>query len=102
MNLCSSSMIQTTLGHNGIKKSGRILHSFVATLELSPVKSNLIIDGGNVVRGKDWVILTDKIFKENPARTRTEILKELEKLFKAKPIIVPADPSDFTGHAMEW
>ena len=28
---------------------------------IRPLKSDIKIDGGNVIKGKDWVILTDKI-----------------------------------------
>lgn len=66
---------------------------------IDPSKSDLVVDGGNVIKGKDWVILTDKIFTENPGRTKHSVLAELENIFEAKPIIIPADPSDFTGHA---
>ena len=66
---------------------------------IEPTKSDLVIDGGYVINGKDWVILTDKIFAENPGRRKGSVLAELETLFDAKPIIIPADPFDFTGHA---
>lgn len=59
----------------------------------------LILDGGNLIKGKDWIILTDKVFVENPSRDRKTIINELENLFQAKPIIVPREPNDFTGHA---
>lgn len=62
-------------------------------------ESDLTIDGGNVVRGSDFVILTDKIFKENRQRTPKSIVTELEVLFQKQVIIVPKDPADYTGHA---
>ena len=35
------------------------------SLKLETEKSNLIMDGGNLVKSSDCVILTDKIIKEN-------------------------------------
>lgn len=61
--------------------------------------SRIRIDGGNVIKGKDWVILTDKIFKENSDFERKALITELENLFEVKIIIVPQEPGDFTGHA---
>jgi len=61
--------------------------------------SEIRIDGGNVIRGKDWVILTDKVFKENADFKRNKLINELEKLFEVKVIIIQQEPNDFTGHA---
>lgn len=69
------------------------------TIDLEVIESNIKIDGGNVIKGKNWVILTDKIFKENSFIKKNQLLKELEKLFGVEIIIIPQDPIDFTGHA---
>ncbi len=69
------------------------------SIKIDTTISNIKIDGGNVIRGKDWVILTDKIFKENKTISKQSLLKELEMLFEAKPIIIPREPGDYTGHA---
>jgi agmatine deiminase len=69
------------------------------TIGLNTINSTIRIDGGNVIKGKDWVILTDKIFKENLDLERDELIKELEKLFEVRVIIIPQEPNDFTGHA---
>ncbi len=63
------------------------------------VISDIVLDGGNVIRGDDWVICTDKIFTENPRYTRTALVSELEELLEARVIIIPRFPGDFTGHA---
>ncbi|MCU0359629.1 MAG: agmatine deiminase family protein [Bacteroidia bacterium] len=62
-------------------------------------KSHLIVDGGNIIKGATWAILTDKIFKENPNHSRNEIVDELTKLLNVTPIIIPTLPYDWTGHA---
>ncbi len=64
-----------------------------------PTRSKIKLDGGNVIRGEEWVLLTDKIFKENPDFDRFKLIDELERLFGVEVIIVPKEPGDFTGHA---
>lgn len=70
-----------------------------AEIQLAPRSSSLKVDGGNIIRGKHWIILTDMIFKENPRLSRKAILKELESLFDCKPIIIPREPGDYLGHS---
>lgn len=66
---------------------------------LNPQKSNIKIDGGNVIKGETWIILTDKIFSDNPGFTKTGLTTELERLFKARIVIIPREPYDYIGHA---
>ena len=66
-------------------------------------KTALIIDGGNVIKCDDAVIMTDKVFLENRRLnlSRKEVVNELERLF-GKVIIIPwniQDEWDFCGHA---
>jgi agmatine deiminase len=68
-------------------------------LGINTIQSRIVLDGGNLIKGKGWVILTNKIFDENPSTDRLVLLNELEKLFEVKPIIIPREPYDFTGHA---
>ncbi len=69
------------------------------TIDLQVIESNIKIDGGNVIKGKNWVILTDKIFKENSSLKKNQLIRELEKLFGVEILIIPQEPNDFTGHA---
>lgn len=63
-------------------------------------RNPLLVDGGNVVSGFGRVLMTDKVFRENPALTRAEVRAELENALQADRLdFVPADPDDFTGHA---
>jgi agmatine deiminase len=69
-------------------------------INLKTIKSSLIVDGGNVIRATDKVIMCDKVFRENKSLTEKELIKELKKLFEVDQLIfVPWDLSDFTGHA---
>lgn len=67
---------------------------------IETIKSNIILDGGNVTRTTDKVIMTDRIFIDNPLYVRKELIKELRHLFQVdKLFLVPEQPKDFTGHS---
>ena len=67
---------------------------------ISPEKSDIVLDGGNVISWTDKVIMTDKVFTENPKFERQQLILQLKNLFKVDQlIIIPKDPNDFTGHA---
>jgi len=62
--------------------------------------SNINLDGGNVLRWKDRVIVTDRIFQENPAYPdKSKLVNNLEKFFGAEVIVIPQIKSDMTGLA---
>lgn len=63
--------------------------------------SDIILDGGNVVKLDSAVIMCDKVFYENRKKyTEKELIKKLKTLLKFERIIfVPWDEDDFTGHA---
>ena len=62
--------------------------------------SDINLDGGNVVNWSDRVVMTDRIFDENPAYTdKSKLISALENLFQAEIIIIPQIKSDYTGHA---
>jgi agmatine deiminase len=50
--------------------------------------------------GKDHVLISDRIFDENPEyQDENELVAEIECLLEAKVIIIPQINRDFTGHA---
>jgi len=62
--------------------------------------SNINLDGGNVIKWHDKVMITDRIKSENPEyKDLLSLTKEIEKLLNAEVIIIPQIKSDFTGHA---
>lgn len=64
------------------------------------IKSDLVVDGGNVIKGTDIVIMTSRIFKDNSNYAKDELLTKLKELFEVdKLFIIPEQPFDFTGHA---
>jgi agmatine deiminase len=104
--ICINNFIQFAYNPDYLRKiiSGRKSISDVDAIcnaiNVSPVKSNIKLDGGNVMRTTDKVIMCDKIFKENPAIQELDLIKELQTLFQVdKLIFIPTHPGDFTGHA---
>lgn len=64
------------------------------------VRSEIVLDGGNVVRWRDAVILTDKIYSENPGMAQRELEEELRRTLEVERLIViPMEPGDVVGHA---
>lgn len=62
-------------------------------------RSELVIDGGNIVGVPGTAILTDKVFRENPDRSRSEIEDELRRLLRVERLIfIPKEPYDPIGH----
>lgn len=67
--------------------------------KLNPIFSEINLDGGNVIKWHDRVILTDRIFDENEGHEASKMINELESLFETKVIIIPQIYNDTTGHA---
>ena len=63
------------------------------------VKTDLIIDGGNVVKAGQYIIMTEKVYKENPTLPPAEIRNQLRKLFHCDLIMLPWDKNEKYGHA---
>lgn len=62
-------------------------------------QSLVLVDGGNLVRSKNRVILTDRIFKENEA-PREEIEAELKRGLQVSHLyFIPTQPYDTSGHS---
>lgn len=69
-------------------------------LDYSPIRSELVIDGGNVIRCGKTVIMTEKIFAENPKWTKPDLLKQISNEIEVeKVVLIPIEPEDYTGHA---
>ena len=70
--------------------------------KIHPLKEhiNLVIDGGNFVRIGGKAIMTDKIFRENPLKTKAEIVETIKQKCALKElIIIPKQPYDMLGHS---
>ncbi len=65
-------------------------------------KSEIKLEGGNIVVSPDdeKVIISDRVFSENPEYAKSELVRKLDAtLCGPEIIIIPALGSDITGHA---
>lgn len=60
--------------------------------------SGINLDGGNVVRSSDSVIITNRIFKENND-PKEILLSKLEAILETKVYLIPDIKNDMTGHS---
>ena len=60
---------------------------------------DLVIDGGNVVRCDDKIVMTEKVFFENKDKSRNEVQRLLEEAFECDIIFLPWDRKEIFGHS---
>ena len=65
------------------------------------VYTDINLDGGNVVfsPSKEKVIISDRVYSEDPSWHKADLTAKLAKLLEANVIIIPSLKSDMTGHA---
>lgn len=68
---------------------------FMADYRREPV----VLDGGNVVASRTKVVLTEKVYKENPGIERPRLRDRLEEAFEAECVLIPKQAGDDVGHA---
>ena len=70
-------------------------------LGLPVTYSHINLDGGNVVFSPsgERVLISDRIFSENPEYPPAALVRELSELLEAEVLIIPSLKSDMTGHA---
>ncbi len=70
--------------------------------------SDINLDGGNVIKSKEKVIITTRIFEENfgrdklsqiTSKDKNKLIDQLENLFEARVFLIPDITGDMTGHA---
>lgn len=59
---------------------------------------DIVLDGGNVVKCDDVIVMTDKVFVENKDKTPTEVERILKDTFQCEIIFLPWD-GDMCGHS---
>lgn len=76
-------------------------HDIAPQLAVDVIQSNINLDGGNIVfsPSKERVIISDRVFLENPEYSAAEFIRQLCMLLEAEVIIIPSLKSDFSGHA---
>lgn len=60
---------------------------------------DLVLDGGNVVKCDDTVVMTEKVFVENKDKTRTEVERILKDAFRCDILFLPWDRKETFGHS---
>jgi len=73
--------------------------SMCRNLKLNCRKAMYIIDGGNVVKFDDCVIMTDKVLIENKAKDADNFRWDLERIFECRVHFIPWDRYEMFGHA---
>lgn len=63
------------------------------------VDLDLVIDGGNVVRCGDKIVMTEKVIYENKDKSRNDIQRLLENAFECDIIFLPWDRKEIFGHS---
>ena len=63
------------------------------------VKTDIVLDAGNVVMTPECIIMVDKIFRENPGYKPNDLINKLEKLFETEIMLLPFDSNEPFGHA---
>ena len=58
----------------------------------------ILVDGGNTVHGEGKVIMTSKVFEENPGIPVSELSSLLERHLRATLIVLPWDSGEIYGH----
>ena len=77
------------------------LRDIAPQLALTPLYSDINLDGGNVVFSPSGarVLISDRVFSENPEHPSAALVHELSELLEAEVLIIPSPKSDMTGHA---
>ena len=64
------------------------------------VQHTLLLDGGNVVRSGNAVVMTERIFKENKTLAKEDVVAQLKQALQVEQLyLIPSQPGDFTGHS---
>ena len=77
------------------------LRDIAPQLALTPLYSDINLDGGNVVFSPSGarVLISDRVFSENPEYPPAALVRELSELLETEVLIIPSLKSDMTGHA---
>lgn len=75
------------------------VHSMLSKLGIDVCCSPINLDGGNIISCGDKVIMTDKIFQENPQYSHDRLIEELTELLEAEPVLITWDTYEEYGHA---
>ena len=71
------------------------------SISIRTIKTDIILDGGNVLKSENTIILTDKVVWENERHySNKQLIKRLHELFEVdKVVLIPWDKKCEYGHA---
>jgi agmatine deiminase len=73
--------------------------SICNTIGIQTIKSDIIVDGGNISRWDDRVLMTTKVFTENKNIPEFELIEQLKNLLEVNDLFfVPVEKGDWLGH----
>lgn len=85
------------------KKWSRTISDVDAICEaigIETTKSDFILDGGNISKWYDKVLMTTKVFTENKNIPELELIDQLKNLLEVNEILfVPVEKNDWLGHS---
>lgn len=67
--------------------------------QVEAVTLDLVVDGGNVVKCGDKIVMTEKVFFENRDKSRDEVRRLLEEAFLCDIVFLPWDKVETYGHS---
>ena len=70
---------------------------FISKAEI--IKLDLVVDGGNVVKCGDSIVMTDKVFVENKDKTPDDVIRKLRDAFQCDVLFLPWDRTEWCGHS---
>lgn len=80
-------------------KSISDVDSICESIGIKTIKSEIILDGGNISKWDDKVLMTTKVFMENRNFTELELIEKLKDLLEINEIFfVPIEKGDWLGH----
>ncbi len=62
------------------------------------IKIDLAMDGGNVVKCGDKIVMTNKVFEENKDKSPEEVQRILEEAYRCEVVFLPWDRNEEYGH----
>lgn len=77
----------------------KAIESIETILHGQVVELDLVLDGGNVVKCGNKVVMTEKVYYENKDKSRIQIRSLLEKAFQRDVIFIPWDKEEILGHS---
>lgn len=77
----------------------KAIESIETILHGQVVELDLVLDGGNVVKCGNKVVMTEKVYYENKDKSRIQIRSLLEKAFQLDIIFIPWDKEEILGHS---